>query len=479
MRNAARYRAVQWCALWILVPFLAACGGNGGGGTPAMVPPTVTLDAVPATANRTVTLSATASANTGQTITLVDFLVDGASIGTDSQAPYEIAWDTSTVADGDHNVLARVTDSQSLTADSAPASVTVQNNLAIDLALSPDQEFPRPTSTASGAGQLAVNLVSGAMSGQFTAADVTLTMAHVHDAYAGDAGPVLIPFVEDSANPGTWALPGDAMLTAPQVDALLAGRLYVNGHSAAYPAGEIRAQIVPAGIEVHFAAMTGDQEASPVTTTALGLAGVTLNRTAGTATVHLLSDGVDDATMAHIHVGAAGVAGPVLFPLTQDVGDFGHWFVEGQAVTTENLQDFDDNNWYVNVHTPANPDGEIRGQFAPNPVSTPAATLTLLQSSIFSPTCAGCHNGVGAALPGSMNLASAAASFAALVNVASTEQPAVLRVAPNDPDASYLVRKLEGGLGITGDRMPQGGPFLDQATIDQVRAWISAGAMNN
>jgi len=27
--------------------------------------------------------------------------------------------------------------------------------------------------------------------------------------------------------------------------------------------------------------------------------------------------------------------------------------------------------------------------------------------------------------------------------------------------------------------MPLGGPFLDQATIDQVKAWIDAGAQNN
>jgi hypothetical protein len=65
------------------------------------------------------------------------------------------------------------------------------------------------------------------------------------------------------------------------------------------------------------------------------------------------------------------------------------------------------------------------------------------------------------------------------VNVASAEQPSVLRVAPNNPDGSYVVRKLEGASGITGARMPLGGPFLDQATINQVRSWISAGAQNN
>jgi hypothetical protein len=52
-------------------------------------------------------------------------------------------------------------------------------------------------------------------------------------------------------------------------------------------------------------------------------------------------------------------------------------------------------------------------------------------------------------------------------------------VKAGDPDNSYLIRKLEGLAGISGSRMPLGGPFLDQATIDQVRSWISNGAPNN
>jgi hypothetical protein len=41
------------------------------------------------------------------------------------------------------------------------------------------------------------------------------------------------------------------------------------------------------------------------------------------------------------------------------------------------------------------------------------------------------------------------------------------------------VRKLEGTAGITGSRMPLGGPFFDAAAISRMRAWISAGAPNN
>jgi len=110
-----------------------------------------------------------------------------------------------------------------------------------------------------------------------------------------------------------------------------------------------------------------------------------------------------------------------------------------------------------------------------------AATLAQIQQAIFTPRCATCHDGsqpAGGPLPGSMDLRTGK-SFASLVNVASQEQPNLLRVKPGEPDGSYLVHKLEGTPGISGERMPFGGPYLDQATTDQVRSWIASGAPDN
>jgi uncharacterized protein (TIGR03118 family) len=111
--------------------------------------------------------------------------------------------------------------------------------------------------------------------------------------------------------------------------------------------------------------------------------------------------------------------------------------------------------------------------------SAPAATLQQLQAQVFGPICSGCHNGVGTSLPGVQNLTSAAATYASLVNVASIEQPNLLRVKPGDPTDSYVIHKLEGLPGITGARMPFGGPYLSTATIDQIESWIAAGAPND
>ena len=62
------------------------------------------------------------------------------------------------------------------------------------------------------------------------------------------------------------------------------------------------------------------------------------------------------------------------------------------------------------------------------------------------------------------------------MGVPSAEVPADERVKPGDPDGSYLILKVEGTSGIVGARMPFGGPYLPQSTIDVIRQWITNGA---
>lgn len=105
-------------------------------------------------------------------------------------------------------------------------------------------------------------------------------------------------------------------------------------------------------------------------------------------------------------------------------------------------------------------------------------TLDSIQANILAPTCAvsGCHSGPpGPDLPTGMDLSSTDASFASLVGVDSLQVPAINRVSSGDADNSYLIQKLEG-TAAAGGRMPQGGPFLDQATVDVIRVWIDNGA---
>jgi PKD repeat protein len=103
-----------------------------------------------------------------------------------------------------------------------------------------------------------------------------------------------------------------------------------------------------------------------------------------------------------------------------------------------------------------------------------AVTLTELQNEVFSDTCSGCHPPNG----GGLDLR-AGRTFASIVDVNSSQQPSLKRVKPGDPNNSYLIRKLNGGPGISGSRMPQGGPFLAPSQLQRIRDWILAGAANN
>ena len=92
------------------------------------------------------------------------------------------------------------------------------------------------------------------------------------------------------------------------------------------------------------------------------------------------------------------------------------------------------------------------------------------------PACTNCHNG-NPFVPGNFTGTNA---YSALVNRASVEQPSLMRVAPGDPDNSYMVHKLEGGPNIVGERMPRGGgPFLTSGQMLVIRRWIAEGAQNN
>lgn len=72
-------------------------------------------------------------------------------------------------------------------------------------------------------------------------------------------------------------------------------------------------------------------------------------------------------------------------------------------------------------------------------------------------------------------MSSSASTHAALVGVTSLEVPALKRVTAGDPNNSYVIHKVEGTQTV-GSRMPVGGPFLSQTDINQIRAWIQAGA---
>jgi len=109
------------------------------------------------------------------------------------------------------------------------------------------------------------------------------------------------------------------------------------------------------------------------------------------------------------------------------------------------------------------------------PTGAVAPDYNDIQAKVFTPTCAvsGCHSGTSAPLGLRLD---ADAAFDLLVNQPSAQQSQFMRVAPGDPDNSYLVQKLEG-TAAGGVQMPRNQPPLSVATIQAIRDWIANGAL--
>jgi hypothetical protein len=113
-------------------------------------------------------------------------------------------------------------------------------------------------------------------------------------------------------------------------------------------------------------------------------------------------------------------------------------------------------------------------------------TFSSIQQEIFDTTdssgraaCTQCHRAGGAAAGTGLILTSDV-SYGNLVNRPSRLRPGETLVIPGDPANSYMVRKLQGGPNITGERMPRtSGPFLTDGQMSIIRRWISEGAANN
>jgi hypothetical protein len=139
-----------------------------------------------------------------------------------------------------------------------------------------------------------------------------------------------------------------------------------------------------AGSQRNFRAhLAGRNEVPPVDTNAQGQAIVRISDDETSLQFKLIVANIEDVTQAHIHCGAAGVNGPVVVFLygfgpvvspngvlsegartNADVNPVGSSAAcpGGVANFAELVEKIRSGDAYVNVHTLANPGGEIRGQ---------------------------------------------------------------------------------------------------------------------
>ncbi len=121
--------------------------------------------------------------------------------------------------------------------------ITVQSGVtqSFMMTLDGNQENPPVSTAATGTGTATLDLVTNLLTWNISYSGLTPTLAHFH----GPALACVNAGIQITLNPATNPITGSASLTAGQAADLLAGRWYVNLHTAAQPGGEIRGQVMP------------------------------------------------------------------------------------------------------------------------------------------------------------------------------------------------------------------------------------------
>ncbi|MCZ2496301.1 CHRD domain-containing protein [Xylophilus sp. Kf1] len=126
----------------------------------------------------------------------------------------------------------------------AGCATVTSNTATMQARLSPQSEVPPAVSMGQGNAQVWLNKETGGLRWKvdYSGLSGPATMAHFHGpAEPGANAGVVVPV--KGAIP-LQSFEGEAAITPAQVQELLAGKWYFNIHTAKYPGGEIRGQVV-------------------------------------------------------------------------------------------------------------------------------------------------------------------------------------------------------------------------------------------
>ena len=262
-------------------------------------------------------------------------------------------------------------DNEPITLQSAEDEVISKTGLLLE----GSQEVPVKNTAACGTLDVSYNKTTKVLSYTITWTSLTgiPTGAHIHgEAPRGVNAPIkhdfaaLIPKTTSGTFTNTVVVDEIAIKEAD----LLKGLYYVNIHTAANPGGEIRGQIEftkPEIISKKGLLLEGSQEVPAKNTAACGTLDVSYNKTSKILSYTVTWTSLTGVPIgAHIHGEAPrGVNAPIkhdfaaLIPKTTS-GTFTNTVVVDEIAIKE--ADLLKGLYYVNIHTAANPGGEIRGQ---------------------------------------------------------------------------------------------------------------------
>jgi CHRD domain-containing protein len=254
-------------------------------------------------------------------------------------------------------------------ASARPQATDIQIRTVLNAA----QEVPSPTGAVSNAGgtfsaTITKSDTGASVSWQLSFSGLTgnAIAAHIHTGAVGSPGPVVLALCGPCTSPAS----GTGNLTDAALQAIEGGTAYVNVHTPTNPGGEIRGQLATtAGVSTRLTSRQEVPRPKGNVKRATGSFTGTVVKLGTTGTIAWrlrFSKLTGRAIAAHIHVGRIGKAGPVILALCGPCRNG----QRGTAnVTAATLAALESGRAYVNVHTPKNPGGEIRGQIRAVPLT--------------------------------------------------------------------------------------------------------------
>ncbi|MGH1441195.1 MAG: CHRD domain-containing protein [Cellvibrionaceae bacterium] len=266
-----------------------------------------------------------------------------------------------------------------------PTSLVELRSLELNLqraqqvSVDPLTEFNRD---ARAQAQFSLNEITGEISATVTATNLDpsdrITMVHIHSAFAGKNGPVLVGF-EATADPLVFTLSTHiddlADVSGNDLAAFLAGGWYLNLHTESNPSGLLRGQLLTEDVDTVRVVLEADQEVLldqlPSVRDTSAIAYFTYNIGGDDSVIVNLQTLGFSASMAHVHGGFAGENGRVLIGLN-DVSEnivgasSGTFWSSDLNATLVDRQNMLNGGYYLNAHSAQNPAGEVRGQILPN-----------------------------------------------------------------------------------------------------------------
>jgi hypothetical protein len=239
------------------------------------------------------------------------------------------------------------------------------NEIMLAARLNGSQQVPAVSTNAVGVGGFSLNASMDTMCITITCTGLSgpITAAHIHEGAVGATGGVVLDLQPNINGNQIMATITGTNLNAANLSKYLQGLYYINIHTAANPNGEIRGQILLETDNCFVANINGMQQVPLVSTGAMGLGVFKLSKSNQRLSYHVITNGLSGSINSiHLHTGAIGTNGPVAEDLTSSISTTNGNVISGEIINPSILTDLNAGNLYINVHTTANPGGEIRGQ---------------------------------------------------------------------------------------------------------------------